>query len=77
MEKPFRTDNSIAAKCSGQTNSQLKFRLHDEHTCISCSTTDHCAMQGMRESVSESVDFSFYEKIGCLRATLLNYLSCL
>lgn len=34
-----RADNSSSAKCSGQTNSQLKFRLHGEHTCISCNTT--------------------------------------
>lgn len=40
---PGKLDNSSAAKCSGQTNSQLKFRLHGEHTCISCSTTNHCA----------------------------------
>lgn len=38
-----RPDNRSAAKCSGQTNSQLKFRLHGEHTCISCGTTKHCA----------------------------------
>jgi len=68
-----RTDNSSSAKCSGQTNSQLKFQLHGEHTCINCNTTIvH------RRHAQAGVWIGWlglgYQKIGCLRPTFEDYL---